>query len=65
MKGRGMKGRGKKAQGNGSEFLCPHSFVPASFGQGGELDKIDPLSLISEKTNLEEGTREWRTEEWF
>jgi hypothetical protein len=39
-------------------FFCPHSLASASFGQGGELDKIDPPSLISEKTNLEERAKE-------
>jgi len=39
-------------------FFCPHSLASASFGQDGELDKIDPPALISEKTNPEERAKE-------
>ena len=59
---------GKKRQKNGGRrmgFLCPHSFVLVHFGRGGELDKLDPPSLMSEKTNREERAKEWRAKEWF
>ena len=52
-------------EGQENRILLSPFFCPDLFRRGGELDKLDPPSLISEKTNLEERAKEWVAGEWF